>query len=277
FKNLYDAVEMDGGSDDPQARVSKYGIFIRPNSNSNIYRALEKAVEVFRTSPRSASARKQVILLSDLTPNCSNFVGGYGTAKDIVCENSEGRFDLTMTEIGDLVNDAFVEDGIILNVIHGGKRTAPHTILAASFLPSGGCLDSDEAGDHDPPLLLADGVNNVGNYVDMLNGAGTYSGAAQMQAYVQLLNGVWGTVRPCYTGGGPSCLDITTTLNDACTAAGAGTRAGQPNMPLPVEVAGITDGQAGRLLYDPEGRSAREQVTDVIERIFAETPYALTE
>ena len=255
------------GAQDIEARIQRYGLFIREGAHTNLPQAFREGIKMLRGHTRFASSKNSFILLSDGVSTCSEASG---------CSLTEAVVKEGIDESIDIVKDEFVPDGVEVSVILGGQGA--HSLMVKSERNPNKCMDEEEARAHDPHYWMADESTGTSTFANHLAGTGTFYYSNKLNQAVTLSGGLWGPVFGCCSDGAGGCnATARASIDTACkNVAGAPSTTNKPTVPGTVSVGGETLTN-GRLTCTPDFFSSRELVADYAQRIANQPAITLVE
>ena len=250
-------------------QFEKYMLFVREDAQENLPAALMEGLEMLRSN-ELISRKNIVIYIGDGMTTCT---------LDGACDSSyEGQLR-SRTQALEIIRTEYAKNDIEFHMIQfGTDGNLPHSLLTPSELEPGECMDGTEMRAATPPLqqALSEQANPRRAYRKMYVGDDAYLGSSDLWKATYQTNGSTHAIRPCaeHPGGG-GCRDISEELRTACKSQTAGSSSS--GVPNPVIVPPFTD-SAGRLLFDPTGRTRTQQGDAAVREILRNyNPFVLVQ
>ena len=244
-------------------------------ANSDVKRALDRALDTIVQSNTQAVARNVVLLITDGQGNCSSRMSNGFYCRNDPVHMQDFLDDISQPEF----TEGFVSARTSVSVALVGNSVGPHRLLVRS-LDGRRCFDELDAQDYPGT-----------NFVDSASGGASFPGTDSMpfrlsnELYAKLVaptRGLWIPVMPQYcSADGNSHPGFSDSLSEIC--ANATNVAGGAPIPLaclPNENGGcsnidITDA-AGRLKCDPYAGTVADQMRRAIDKLI-QSPYMVVQ
>jgi hypothetical protein len=262
FQNLKKATNTSVAQWDNSVNFETKYLFPGPNAqNTNIYLALQKALNAITNDPYSDYARSFVVLITDGLTNCD---------KNRLCDGwSFSHWKSAMDEIETELIPLFVNAKIALHVIMVGKSVEPNTLNYESSRFPGQCMDPMEAWQDAGTLTVEDGGCGAAPggditagcplvFEDALLGQGVFHGPnGYLARWAMMTQGGFFPVREADPTGVP----------------GQVAQNASPGIRRDCSIQLTQPGQ--RQIFDPYNRSTRDQIRSAFESIMGSAAFSL--